>query len=304
MTSLCSLCRAKPVEVACACETPRQCFCAKCYTDHVNQTGAQHNPLPLDKSAFPPSIEMRSNLLDRYISALQALEQIAHSQATRAQELVQTLERGYETQEERVVRDTDVACEVMGKVLSTAYQSAAEAIGPVACTDVPAALRKALIESEEKVIRLEAKIETLKLGMRKQVSEDEEERSQAQTLERETSDLKAASEKLLIRLGRVENECAKLRGERDRAMERLRATNQKTQYLEQRRELSEVLEAEQAVCPNCQVKTWPGTEPWRAAACSSTPQLAAFISDFCSENCYKRLCKELGYVSLLSRLFG
>jgi len=115
--------------------------------------------------------------------------------------------------------------------------------------------------------------------------------------------------KLIVRLGRVENECGKLRGERDRAQERMRALNQKTQYLEHDQRdgnplKTSPLRTQLRLCPTCQINTWPSNNPWRVAAMSETPELATFMSDFCSETCYERFRKELGYGSWLSSLLG
>jgi hypothetical protein len=215
--------------------------------------------------------------------------------------------------EETQVKELDIVCEVLGRGLNTAYQAAVAALGPVVLPDVSSSERKRLTETAERLIVLEEERNQLRRALQAKAGHGEEEKTAVQLLETECKELKEANAKLIVRLGRVENECGKLRGERDRAQERMRALNQKTQYLEQEHDQRERVEpsrdfatadSTQTVCPTCQIKTWPSNDPWRVKAMSSTPELASFMSDFCSEACFKQFRKELGYTSWVSSLLG
>lgn len=253
-------------------------------------------------------------MLERYIAALKVLEQLSKTQTGQAQSLSSGLERESEGKsEETRVKELDIACEVLARSLGSAYQTAASALGLVGLADVPSRLRQDLAESTEKAIRLEEERNLLKRNLQTKLGQGEEEKTAVETLRKDCAELKEANLKLIARLGRVENECGKLRGERDRAQERMRALNQKTQYLEHEHDHRDRLESPkdfatadtaQTVCPTCQIKTWPSNDPWRVAALSNTPELATFLSDFCSETCFQRFRKELGYGGWLSSLLG
>ena len=314
MTSLCSICHSKPSEVSCPCLSPAPVFCAGCYTDHCNASEGPHSAKALDRHPLSPRLESKYQMLERYSAALKELEQLTKTQVRQAQRLAGELESESERKSEAIlVKELDVACEVLGRGLSTAYQAAASAIELMGIADVPMKIRQDLAESTEKIIRMEEERNRLKRDLQAKLGMGEEEKASVETLRKDCAELKEANAKLIVRLGRVENECGKLRGERDRAQERMRALNQKTQYLEHehdqrdRREPAKdfaTADAAQTVCPTCQINTWPSNDPWRVAAMSKTPELATFMSDFCSETCYERFRKELGYGSWLSSLLG
>lgn len=312
--SLCCLCHSKPAEVSCACIQPAQNYCPSCYSDHTNASDALHTAVSLDRSVLSPKLECRYRVLAQYSYALKDLETLVKTQIQRTEGLAGGLEQeAGRKAEETLVKELDIVCEVLARGLNTVYQAAIAALGPIVVPEVPASERKKLMETAERVIALEEERKQLRKALQTKAGQGEEEKTAVQLLEKECEELKEANAKLIMRLGRVENECGKLRGERDRAQERMRALNQKTQYLEQEHDQRERVEPSrdfatadtaQTVCPTCQIKTWPSNDPWRVKAMSSTPELASFMSDFCSETCFKQFRKELGYSSWVSSLLG
>ena len=160
-----------------------------------------------------PKLECRYRVLSQYSSALKELEALAKTQIRQTEGLAGGLEReAGRKPEETLVKELDIVCEVVARGLNTAYQTAIAALGPIVIADVPASERKKLTETAERVIALEEERNQLRKALQARAGQGEEEKTAVQVLEKECGELKEANAKLIVRLGRVENECGKLKG--------------------------------------------------------------------------------------------
>jgi len=189
MTSLCSICHSKPSEVSCPCLFPAPVFCAGCYTDHCNASEGPHSAKALDRHPLSPRLESKYQMLERYSAALKELEQLTKTQVRQAQRLAGELENESERKSEAIlVKELDVACEVLGRGLSTAYQAAASAIELMGIADVPMKIRQDLAESTEKIIRMEEERNRLKRDLQAKLGIGEEEKASVETLRKDCAE--------------------------------------------------------------------------------------------------------------------